>query len=268
MENRPLVLVVDDQPEIAKLVSLSLGNEGFRVVSATDGESALDRISELNPEVLLLDVAMPGMSGLDLLREVREQRDIPVILLTARNATAHVSEGLDLGADDYVVKPFHPGELAARIRAVLRRARRGMLAGTRRIVDAEVDLDRRRVVVNGNPVSMSRTEWMLLELFLANESRILLHEEILGHVWGPEYRDEVAYLRLWVGQLRRKLGIAAWDEGPIRTVQGLGYAFDPAGALPKMRSRRPRREREAAEDRGEVDGHADQPREAATTPSH
>src|SRR5690606_24172815 len=138
-------------------------------------------------------------------------------------------------------------ELAARVRAVLRRARRGMLSGTRRIGDAEIDLDARIVRREGRSVPMGRTEWMLLELFLQNEGRILLHEEILGHVWGPEYRDEVAYLRLWVGQLRRKLGIPAWDEGPIRTVQGLGYAFDPNEELPRMRSRRPRRERPASD---------------------
>ena len=120
MENRPLVLVADDQPEIAKLVSLSLGGEGFRVVSAGDGATALERVSELNPDVLLLDVMMPGMSGFEVLAELRETRPIPVILLTARSATSQVSEGLDMGADDYIVKPFHPVELAARVRAVLR----------------------------------------------------------------------------------------------------------------------------------------------------
>jgi two-component system, OmpR family, KDP operon response regulator KdpE len=240
LENRPLVLVADDQPEIAKLVSLSLTGAGFRVIAASDGVSTLERISEMNPDVLLLDVMMPGMSGLEVLREIRETRQMPVILLSARSSTSQVSAGLDLGADDYVVKPFHPLELAARVRAVLRRARRGMLSGKRTVHRAEIDLDHRRVTVRGRPVSMSRTEWLLLELFLSNEGRILLHEEMLAHVWGPEYRDEVAYLRLWVGQLRRKLGIAAWDEGPIRTVQGLGYAYDPEGQLPRMRSRRPR----------------------------
>jgi two-component system, OmpR family, KDP operon response regulator KdpE len=255
LENRPLVLVADDQPEIAKLVSLSLGGEGFRVISALDGASTLERISEMNPDVVLLDVMMPGMSGIDVLCELRETRALPVILLSARAATSQVSEGLDLGADDYIVKPFHPVELAARVRAVLRRSRRGMLSGKRRVHKAEIDLDRRRVVVAGSPVSMGRTEWLLLELFLSNEGRILLHEEILAHVWGPEYRDEVAYLRLWVGQLRRKLGIAAWEEGPIRTVQGLGYAYDPHGQLPRMRSRRPRSMRAG-------EGEADEPEDA------
>jgi two-component system KDP operon response regulator KdpE len=246
MENRPLVLIADDQPEITKLVSLSLDNEGFRVITASDGSSALEQLSESNPDVLLLDVMMPGMSGLDVLREVREHHPVPVIMLTARGATAQVSEGLNLGADDYVVKPFHPGELAARIRAVMRRARRGMVGGRHQVARAIVDLDKRRVDIDGRPVRMSRSEWLLLELFLANEGRILLHHEILTHVWGPEYRDEIAYLRLWIGQLRRKLGIPPWEEGAIRTIQGLGYAFDPEEKLPRMQSRRPRGEAQAA----------------------
>ncbi len=241
MENRPLVLVVDDQPEITKLVALSLEAEGFRVVTASDGQEALANLADANPDAVLLDVMMPGMSGMDVLREVREHHPVPVVLLSARSSAASVSEGLDLGADDYVTKPFHPTELGARIRAVMRRARRGMLSGQRQVGEASVDLDRRTVELRDKPVRMSRNEWLLLELFLANEGRILLHQEILSHVWGPEYRDEVAYLRLWIGQLRRKLGVAAWEEGPIRTVQGLGYVYDPKDEVPRMQSRRPRR---------------------------
>ncbi|HEY7589812.1 MAG TPA: response regulator transcription factor [Candidatus Limnocylindrales bacterium] len=247
MENRPLVLVADDQPEITKLVTLSLENEGFRVISAPDGPTALELLSDANPDVLVLDVMMPGMSGMDVLREVRANHPVPVILLTARGSTANVSRGLNDGADDYVTKPFHAAELAARIRAVMRRARRGMAAGTRTVASATVDLDERKVRVDGRPVRMSRSEWLLLELLLTNEGRILLHHEILTHVWGPEYRDEIAYLRLWIGQLRRKLGIPPWEEGPIRTIQGLGYAFDPEGALPRMQSRRPRQAARGAE---------------------
>jgi DNA-binding response OmpR family regulator len=240
MENRPLVLVVDDQVEITKLVSLSLEAEGFRVLTARDGQQALAQLADSNPDVLLLDIMMPGMSGIDVLREVRDHHPVPVILLSARSSTASVSEGLDLGADDYVTKPFHPSELGARIRAVMRRSRRGMASGTRTVGRATIDLDQRTVSLDGKPVRMSRSEWLLLELFLANEGRILLHQEILSHTWGPEYRDEVAYLRLWVGQLRRKLGVAPWEEGAVRTVQGLGYVFDPNDEFPRMQSRRPR----------------------------
>jgi two-component system, OmpR family, KDP operon response regulator KdpE len=238
-ENRPLILVADHQPEITKLVSMSLEGEGFRVITASDGPSALGRLSDSNPDILLVDVAMPGMSGLDVLREVRASHPVPVILLADRGSIANLSQGLDLGADDYVVKPFNTAELAARVRAVIRRSRRGMAAGTRDFGSAEVDLDTRRVRIEGRPIRTSRNEWLLLELFLTNEGRILLHDEILTAVWGPEYRDEIAYLRLWIGQLRRKLGVAPWEEGAIRTIQGLGYAYDPHGTLPQMQSRRP-----------------------------
>lgn len=240
MENRPLVLIADDQPEITKLVAMSLESEGFRVLTASDGPGALAQLSDANPDVLLLDIMMPGMSGIEVLREVREHHPVPVILLSARSSAASVTEGLNLGADDYVTKPFHPSELGARIRAVMRRTRRGTLMGTREIGSATVDLDARVVTLHGKTVRMSRNEWLLLELFLGNEGRILLHHEILSHVWGPEYRDEVAYLRLWVGQLRRKLGVGPWEEGAIRTVQGLGYVFDPRNEVPRMQSRRPR----------------------------
>jgi two-component system KDP operon response regulator KdpE len=238
-ENRPLVLVADHQPEITRLVSMSLEGEGFRVITAPDGPSALGRLSDSHPDILLVDVAMRGMSGLDVLREVQASHPVPVILLADRGSISNLSRGLDLGADDYVVKPFNTAELAARIRAVLRRSRRGMAAGMRSVGAAEVDLDARSVRMEGRPIRTSRSEWLLLELFLSNEGRILLHDEILSAVWGPEYRDEIAYLRLWVGQLRRKLGIAPWEEGVIRTIQGLGYAYDPNGALPRMQSRRP-----------------------------
>jgi DNA-binding response OmpR family regulator len=112
-----------------------------------------------------------------------------------------------------------------------------------------VDLDRREVELDGKPVAIGRVEWLLLEELVTNEGRIMLHEELLTRVWGPEYRDDVPYLRLWIGQLRRRLGIPAWEEGPIRTIQGMGYAFDPDHLIPVMRSRRPRGGRQQATDR-------------------
>jgi two-component system KDP operon response regulator KdpE len=239
-ENRPLILVADQQREITRLVSLALGRGGFRVIAAADEAAALERISESNPDVVLLDATLPGMKDYAMLRELRSARRVPVILLSTHGGASQISEGLDAGADDYIVKPFHPGELAARVRAVMRRARQGMLSGRRRVAKALVDFSRRAATVDGQLVRMSRTEWLLLELFLSHQGRILLHEEILRHIRGPEYRDEIGYLRLWIGQLRRKLGVSPWEEGPIRTVQGLGYAYDPDGALPRMRSRRPR----------------------------
>jgi two-component system KDP operon response regulator KdpE len=242
LDNRPLVLVADRQPEFTRLVALSLGKEGFRVESAHDGLSALDKVSELNPDLLLLGVDLPHGPGLQILEELRDSHPIPVILVDQQSAAAAVSAGLDQGADDFVAKPFHPRELAARVRAVLRR-KRHMLGGQRMVGRALVDLDRREVQIDGRSVAMGRVEYLLLEHLVTNEGRILLHEELLTRVWGPEYRDDVPYLRLWVGQLRRRLGIPAWEEGPIRTIQGMGYAFDPDHVIPVMRSRRPRARR-------------------------
>ncbi|HEU5205444.1 MAG TPA: response regulator transcription factor [Candidatus Limnocylindrales bacterium] len=248
LDNRPLVLVADRQPEFTRLVALSLGREGFRVEAAHDGVSALDKVSELNPDLLLLGVDLPESSGLELLEELRESHPLPVILVDEQSAAAAVTAGLDHGADDFVAKPFHARELAARVRAVLRRRRR-MLGGRRRVGRANVDLDRREVQLDGKPVAIGRVEWLLLEELVTNEGRIMLHEELLTRVWGPEYRDDVPYLRLWIGQLRRRLGIPAWEEGPIRTIQGMGYAFDPDHLIPVMRSRRPRAGRQGASDR-------------------
>lgn len=239
MDNRPLVLVADRQPEFTRLVALSLGREGFRVEAAHDVESTLERVSELNPDLLLLDAELPERAGVDVLGELRDSHPLPVILVDAQSAASAVTAGLDRGADDFVTKPFHPLELAARVRAVLRR-RRQLLGGTRRIGAAVVDLDRRVIEIDNRPVRIGRVEWLLLEHMLTNEGRILLHEELLTRVWGPESRDDVPYLRLWIGQLRRRLGIPAWEEGPIRTIQGMGYAFDPHHTIPVMRSRRPR----------------------------
>jgi two-component system KDP operon response regulator KdpE len=238
MDNRPLVLVADRQPELTRLVTLSLGREGFRVEAAQDGVSALERVSELNPDLLLLGAELLRGSGLDILGELRESHPLPVILLDEQSGAAAVRAGLDRGADDVVAKPFHPRELAARVRAVLRRHRQ-LLGGRRQVGRALVDLDRRLVELEGRPVRIGRVEWLLLEHLVTNEGRILLHEELLTRVWGPEFRDDVPYLRLWIGSLRRRLGIPAWEEGPIRTIQGMGYAFDPDESIPVMRSRRP-----------------------------
>ena len=237
--NQPLVLVADDQPEILRLVRLCLSAEGFRVVTAKDGRSALDLVAELSPDAVILDVVMPDMDGLRVMRELRETHSVPVILLTARGSAAEVTEGLDLGADDYIVKPFRPTELVARVRAVIRRAARTSHVPATRIGDLVVDLERRELTRDGRPIPVSRPEWLLIQQFVQNPGRMLRHEELLTAVWGPAYRDDHAYLRVWIGQLRRSMGIPPWQEGAIRTVQGLGYALDVEGRIPQMRSRRP-----------------------------
>ena len=232
MDNRPLVLVADDEPQITKLVAMTLSEEGFRVITARHGEEALDKVAAQRPDVVLLDIVMPGMSGIEVMQQLREWHPVPIILLSARGSRADVATGLDAGADDYISKPLHPRELAARVRAVLRRtARVSSIQSIVEIGPFRVDLAKRIVTRNGEFVPFSRTEWLLLQHLASNVGRVMTHGELLTEVWGPEYRDDLTYLRLWIGRLRRKLGVEPGREGPIRTFQGLGYALDVEGVF-------------------------------------
>ena len=230
MSTLPLLLVADDEPRITKLVSMALSEEGFRVVTASSGEEALAKAEQIRPDIILLDIMMPDLDGIEVMRQLRERRPVPVILLTAKGSTADKAKGLDLGADDYVAKPFHPDELAARVRAVLRRAS-GAAQGVGVIAfdDIEIDLERRLVTRKGELVQLSRTEWLLLQHLAANAGKVVLHTELLTKVWGPEYRDDLQYLRVWVSRVRRKLGAKPGDPGRIKTFQGIGYLLDIDG---------------------------------------
>ena len=227
MGTQPLVLVADDEPRITKLVSIALSEEGFRVVTANGGEEAILKAEEVRPDIVLLDIVMPDLDGIEVMRQLRERRPVPVILLTARGSTADKAKGLDLGADDYIAKPFHPDELAARVRAVIRRSV-GSTGGVGivRFDDIEIDLERRMVTRGGELVQLSRTEWLLLQHLAANAGKVVLHTELLTKVWGPEYRDDLQYLRVWVSRVRRKLGAAPGEPGRIKTFQGIGYLLD------------------------------------------
>ncbi len=230
MSTQPLVLVADDEPRITKLVSIALSEEGFRVVTASGGEDALAKAEEVRPDIVLLDIVMPDLDGIEVMRQLRERRPVPVILLTAKGSTADKAKGLDLGADDYIAKPFHPDELAARVRAVIRRSSGAQPgAGVIRFDDVEIDLERRMVTRNGELVQLSRTEWLLLQHLAANAGKVVLHTELLTKVWGPEYRDDLQYLRVWVSRVRRKLGAKPGEPGRIRTFQGIGYLLDVEG---------------------------------------
>ena len=227
MSTQPLVLVADDEPRITKLVSIVLSDEGFRVVTASGGEEALRKAEEIRPDIVLLDIVMPDLDGIEVMRQLRERRPVAVILLTAKGSTADKSKGLDLGADDYVAKPFHPDELAARVRAVLRRTSGASPgSGVLKFDDIEIDLERRLVTRDGKLVQLSRTEWLLLQHLAANPGKVVLHTELLTKVWGPEYRDDLQYLRVWVSRVRRKLGSEPGDPGRIKTFQGIGYLLD------------------------------------------
>ena len=232
MASAPLVLVADDEPRITKLVSIALSEEGLRVITASNGTEAIQKADEYRPDIVLLDIVMPDLDGIEVMRLIREQRPVPVILLTAKGSTADKAKGLDLGADDYIAKPFHPDELAARVRAVLRRSTGAAPgAGIVAFDDIEIDLERRMVTRAGELVQLSRTEWLLLQHLAANADKVVLHTELLTKVWGPEYRDDLQYLRVWVSRVRRKLGSQPGEPGRIRTFQGIGYLLDVSGRL-------------------------------------
>jgi two-component system KDP operon response regulator KdpE len=224
----PLVLAVDDEPGILRLLKQELTEQGLRVITANNGEEALRLAEEQRPDLVLLDVMLPDMSGLEVMRRLRERSDAPIILLTARDTDSDKVRGLEMGADDYVVKPFSPDEVAARIRAVLRRTSGARLSGRRLMLAGglEIDMDRRLVLRQGEVVHLTRTEWLLLQQLAAHAGRVLTNSELLSKVWGPEYRDDVQYLRVWVSRLRRKLGDNPAEPSIIRTMPGIGYMLD------------------------------------------
>lgn len=227
MGTEPLVLAVDDEAGILRLIKLELAAQGFRVATATSGEEALRAAEEQRPDIVLLDIIMPELTGLEVLRRLRERRNVPVIFVTARDAELDKVRGLEFGADDYIVKPFSPDELAARIRAVLRRGVGSQdVEHVVRAGEIEIDLSRRVVLRSGEAVSLTRTEWLLLQYFAANVGRVLLNTELLSKVWGPEYRDDLQYLRVWVSRLRRKLETDPADPQLIKTRQGIGYLLE------------------------------------------
>jgi DNA-binding response OmpR family regulator len=224
MSTEPLVLAVDDEAGILRLIKLELSTQGFRVVTASGGEEALRVAEEQRPDIALLDIVMPEMTGLEVMRRLRERSSIPVILLTAKGSESDKVRGLELGADDYLAKPFSPDELSARVRAVLRRSVGS--SSTENVVqvgEIEVDLNRRLVKRAGEIVTLTRTEWMLLQHLAANVGKIMLNAELLSKVWGPEYRDDLQYLRVWVSRLRRKLEDDPSKPKLIKTFQGIGY---------------------------------------------
>jgi two-component system KDP operon response regulator KdpE len=222
-----LILVVDDEPAIVRLTRARLQADGYGVITAGRGEEALPLVEDERPDLVLLDLMMPGIDGYETLRRIRQTSQVPVIMLTARAGDADKLKGFETGADDYLTKPFNPDELAARVHAMLRRTA-GMAPAGRsalRYESVEIDLDRRTVKVHGEEVRLSRTEWELLSQLAANAGKVMLHGELLSRIWGPEFRDEVHYLRTWVSRIRAKLQPDGEADGDpiIETYPGIGY---------------------------------------------
>ena len=226
----PLVLVIDDEAPIQRFVRAELEAQGYRVLVSGTGAEGLERVESDRPDLILLDIMMPGMDGFETLRRLRAFSPAPVIMLTARGSDTDKVRGLQSGADDYITKPFNPEELTARIAAVLRRGE-ARVSGPRRLVypeeDVTIDLDQRTVTVRGEDVRLSKTEWQVLETLANHVGRVLMHRELLTRVWGPEYVDDVHYLRIWVSRLRAKLERDPAAPALIHTMPGLGYRLEP-----------------------------------------
>jgi two-component system KDP operon response regulator KdpE len=222
------VLVVDDEPHLVRAVRMYLELQGYTVFGAHSGEEALEVTRKNLPDLVILDVMMPGLDGFQTLQELRRFSDIPVIMLTARGDEDQKVRGLSLGADDYVTKPFSQRELQARVQAVLRRAEQPALVPKTRIdVDETLSLDfeRGEVFVRDQPVRLTATEYRLLYHLASNPGRLMPTETLLAKVWGYEYREEDHYVRLYISYLRQKIEPDPSHPKYILTVPGLGYKF-------------------------------------------
>lgn len=222
------VLVVDDEPAIHRFLTPVLELEGYVVRRADAGRQALDAMAEAPPDIVVLDLGLPDMDGKAVLTELRRSSSVPVVILSARDREAEKIEALDLGANDFVNKPFGVGELLARLRAALRHGRSEPDAPVITLGDLEIDLARHRVLKAGRDVRLARKEFELLALFVRNAGAVLTHRQLLTAIWGEEHQGDTQYLRVYVGQIRQKLG----DDGEVRlivTEPGVGYRFRDLG---------------------------------------
>ena len=226
-DNGTRVLVVDDEASITDLVALALRYEGFTVEKAATGRAALASVGRFKPDLIVLDVMLPDLSGLDVLRRLSaEGKRVPVIFLTARDATEDKVHGLTVGGDDYVTKPFSIEELVARVRAVLRRhGDEGERGSTLRFADLELDDDAHEVRRAGELIELTPTEYRLLRYLLANAGRVLTRNQILDHVWDYDFGGEASVLETYISYVRRK--VDRFDPPLIQTVRGVGYVLRP-----------------------------------------
>lgn len=222
------ILVVDDEERMVRFIRLNLEHDGFRVIEAFNGTQAINKVRSTMPDLVLLDVMMPDIDGFEVLRIIRETSTTPVIMLTAKGEEDDRVRGLELGADDYITKPFSPRELVSRVRAVLRRTE--MATGTTHgLIEVDdrlkIDFDRREVWVDGKLVNLRPTEYRLLYHLVQNAGWVVTHDQILAKVWGYEYQDEPHYVRLYINYLRKKLEKDPANPKYILTERGVGYRF-------------------------------------------
>ncbi len=224
-KKKALILVVDDDIRMLRMMKRMLELENFQVITASGGEQALRMFDKETPALVLLDIMMPDMDGYAVLRRIREFSDVPIIMVTARGDDKEKVEGLDIGADDYVTKPFSASELAARVRAVLRRtgSRESHQEATFRYKDMIIDFTSRRVIVNGKELKLTATEYKMLSYICLNAGRVVTPDQLLDKVWGEEYVGAAHLLQVNIARLRKKLGDDAKQPNYIMTRSGIGY---------------------------------------------
>jgi two-component system KDP operon response regulator KdpE len=221
------ILVVDDEPGILRAVQTNFGRHDFRVATASTGAGALDAFARVRPDLVLLDLGLPDVDGLDIIRAIRQRANTPIVVLSSREAERDKVTALDLGADDYVTKPFGIDELLARVRVAMRHAAHphSGTAPVMRFDDLEVDLERRRVVVGGKDVRLTPTEWDLVKLLTSHPDKVLTDRMITEAVWGASYAAQAHSLHVYVARLRKKLQTADAARRYIVTEPGVGYCF-------------------------------------------
>lgn len=221
-------LVVDDEVRMVRFIRLNLEHDGFQVIEAFNGSQAINKVRSNLPDLVLLDVMMPDLDGFEVLRLIRETSKVPIIMLTAKGEEDDRVRGLELGADDYITKPFSPRELVSRVRAVLRRTESGV-SGSHEVIIVDdrlkLDFDKHEIWVEGKIVQLRPTEYRLLYHLVQNAGWVITHDQLLAKVWGYEYQNEPHYVRLYINYLRKKLELDPSNPKYILTERGVGYRF-------------------------------------------
>ncbi len=228
VQKNPKILVVDDEERMARFIRLNLEHDGFQVIEAYRGHEAMEKLRTGLPDLVLLDIMMPDLDGFEVLKMIREVSKIPVIMLTAKGEEDDKVKGLELGADDYITKPFSPRELVSRVKAVLRRFE-GPSEGSDDVIQVDerlkIDFGKREIWVEGKLINLRPTEYRLLYHLVQNAGWVLTYDQILSRVWGYEYREESHYVRLYINYLREKLEKDPANPKYILTERGVGYRF-------------------------------------------
>ncbi|MBM7583314.1 two-component system KDP operon response regulator KdpE [Caldicoprobacter guelmensis] len=217
------ILVVDDEQEVRRLLNIVLRAHGYHVQEVEDGQNAIIQTAIFHPDLLILDLGLPDMDGIDVIKRIREWSKVPILILSARGQEETKIAALDAGADDYITKPFGMGELLARIRVALRHAAKSDDDPVITVGDLVIDLSKHMVTLKGNELKLTPTEYEILKLLALHAGKVITHKQLLKAVWGPEYENETHYLRVYIGQLRRKIEDDPIQPKYIITEPGIGY---------------------------------------------